>query len=123
METACRQAFLPLLALTVVPPVFFVRAPTRVQAVETSSFLLAAAEPTARFTPSVPWAGGFKRRLTTCFTKNYPSYDFSPSAQKLDRIHGACSLETGGAQSGRWSLSQGAGVSCDWTLRVNGREL
>ena len=92
MVTVRRRVLLPLLALILVPDVFFVLAPNPIQAGETPSFLMATAAPTERLSPPVTWLDHLENRLTTYFTKKYPAYDFAPYAQELDRIRGALSL-------------------------------
>ncbi len=92
MGTVSHRVVLPLLASIIVPPAISVLAPNPVQAGETPSFLLATAAPTERLSPPVTWLDDLEGRLTTYFTKKYPSYNFSPYTQKLDRIRGAVSL-------------------------------
>ena len=92
MGTVSHRVVLPLLALILVPPVFSVLAPNPVQAGETASLLLATAAPTERVSPPATWLDDLEGRLTTYFTKKYPSYNFSPYTQKLDRIRGATRL-------------------------------
>jgi hypothetical protein len=104
MVTVSRQVLLPLLALILAPPVFSVLAPNPVQAGETPSFLLTTAAPTERLTPPVTWLDDLEQRLTTYFTKKYPTCDFSPYAEELDRIRGAVSL------GDRWGAKREMGV-------------
>ena len=73
MVTVSRRVLLPLLALILVPDVFFVLAPNPIQAGETPSFLLATAAPTERLSPPVTWLDNLEQRLTTYFTKKYPA--------------------------------------------------
>jgi hypothetical protein len=58
----------------------------------TPSVLLAAAIPTDRLAPPVEWVDDLENRLRTYFTKKYPTYDFAPYADELDRIRGAVTL-------------------------------
>ena len=104
MVTVSRRVLLPFLALILVPAVFSVLAPNPIQAGETPSFLLATAAPTERRSPPVTWLDDLEHRLTTYFTKKYPTYDFSPYAQELDRIRGAVSL------GDRWGSKREMGV-------------
>ena len=83
MVTGSRRVLLPLLALTLVPPVFSVIAPNPIQAGETPSFLLATAAPTERLSPPITGLDTSTFRLTTSFTTTYPAYDFSPHATVL----------------------------------------
>ena len=92
MGTVGHGVVLPLLALVLVPTVFSVLAPNPVLAGETASLLLATAAPTERVSPPVTWLDDLEGRLTTYLTKKYPSYNFSPYTQKLDRIRGAVNL-------------------------------
>ena len=104
MMTVSRLVLILLLALILVPPIFSVFAPNPIQAGETPSFLLATIVPTERLSPPVIWVDDLEHRLTTYFTKKYPSYDFSPYAQELNRIRGAVSL------GDRWSAKREMGV-------------
>lgn len=104
MGTVGHRLVLPLLALLLMPPAFSVPAPNPVQAGETPSILLATAAPTERLAPPVTWLDDLEHKLTTYFTKKYPSYDFSPYAQELDRIRGALSL------GDRWAAKREMGV-------------
>jgi hypothetical protein len=104
MVTVSRQVLLPFLALVLVPLVLSVLAPNPLQAGETPSFLLASAAPTERLAPPVTWLDDLENRLTTYFTKKYPTYDFAPYAQELDRIRGAISL------GDRWGAKREMGV-------------
>jgi hypothetical protein len=104
MGTVGHGVVLPLLALVLVPTVFSVLAPNPVLAGETASLLLATAAPTERVSPPVTWLDDLEGRLTTYFTKKYPSYNFSPYTQELDRIRGAVSL------GDRWGAKREMGV-------------
>lgn len=104
MVIVSRQMLLPFLAPILVPAVFSVLAPNPIQAGETPSFLLATAAPTERLSPSVTWLDDLEHSLTTYFTKKYPSYDFSPYEQELDRIRGAVSL------GDRWGAKREMGM-------------
>ena len=104
MVTVSRRVLLPLLALILVPDVFFVLAPNLIQAGETPSFLLATAAPIERLSPPVTWLDTLTFKLTTYFTKTYPAYDFAPYAQELDRIRTALSL------GDRWGAKREMGV-------------
>jgi len=104
MRTVSYRVVLPLLASILVPPVFSVLAPNPVKAGETASFLLATAAPAERVSPPVTWLDDLEGRLTTYFTKKYPSYNFSPYTQELDRIRGAISL------GDRWGAKREMGV-------------
>lgn len=104
MVTVSRRVLLPLLALILVPDVFFVLAPNPIQAGETPSFFLATAAPIERLSPPVTWVDTLTFKLTTYFTKTYPAYDFAPYAQELDRIRGALSL------GDRWGAKREMGV-------------
>jgi hypothetical protein len=92
------------LASILAPPVFSVLAPNPVHAGETASFLLATAAPSERVSPPVTWLDDLESRLTTYFTKKYPSYNFSPYTQELDRIRGAISL------GDRWGAKREMGM-------------
>ena len=104
MVTGSRRVLLPLLALTLVPPVFSVIAPNPIQAGETPSFLLATVAPDERLSPPITWLDDLENRLMTYFTKKYPAHDFAPYAQELDRIRGAVSL------GDRWGAKREMGV-------------
>lgn len=104
MATVSHRVLLPLLALILVPPVFSVLAPNPLQAGETPSSLLATAAPTELLSPPVTWVDGLEHRLMTYFTKKYPTYDFSPYAQELDRVRSAGSL------GDRWGAKREMGV-------------
>jgi hypothetical protein len=104
MVTVSRHVLLPFLVPILVPAVFSMLAPNPIQAGETPSFLLASAAPTERLSPPVTWLDDLEQRLTTYFTKKYPTYDFSPYAQELDRIRGAVSL------GNRWGAKREMGV-------------
>ena len=104
MGTVSRRVVLFLLASILVPPVFSVLAANPLQAGETASLLLATAAPTERVSPPVTWVDDLEGRLTTYFTKKYPSYNFSPYTQELDRIRGAISL------GDRWGAKREMGV-------------
>lgn len=102
--TVSRRVLLLLSALILVPPIFSVFASNPIQAGESPSFLLATVAPTERLSPPVTWVDDLEHRLTTYFTKKYPSYDFSPYAQELNRIRGAVSL------GDRWSAKREMGI-------------
>jgi hypothetical protein len=104
MGTVGHGVVLPLLALILMPAVFSVLAPNPVLAGETASLLLATAAPTERVSPPVTWLDDLEGRLKTYFTKKYPSYNFSPYTQELDRIRGAVSL------GDRWGAKREMGV-------------
>ena len=104
MEPVNRRVLLPFLALLLVPSVFSVFAPACIQDGETPSFFVAAAVPTDPLAPPVTWVDDLEHRLTTYFTKKYPSYDFAPYTQKLDRIRSAVSL------GDRWGAKKEMGV-------------
>lgn len=104
MVTVSRRVLLPFLTPILVPTVCFVFAPLPVQAGETPSFLLASAAPTERLTPPVAWLDDLEHSLTTYFMKKYPTYDFTPYAQELNRIRGAVRL------GDRWGAKRETGV-------------
>ena len=104
MGTVSHRVVLPLLALVLLPTVFSVLALNPVLAGETASLLLATVAPTERVSPPVTWLDDLEGRLTTYFTKKYPSYNFSPYTQELDRIRGAVSL------GDRWGAKREMGV-------------
>lgn len=104
MELVSRRAFLPLLALILLSAVFFLIMPTRIHGGETPSVLVAAAAPTDRLAPPVNWVDDLEHRLRTYFTKKYPTYDFAPYAQELDRVRSAVS------RGDRWGAKREMGV-------------
>ena len=104
MVTVSRRVLLPFLTPILVPTVCFVFGPLPVQAGETPSFLLASAAPTEHLTPPVAWLDDLEHSLTTYFMKKYPTYDFTPYAQELNRIRGAVRL------GDRWGAKRETGV-------------
>ena len=103
MDIASRSALLPLSALVVVPVVCLLLAPSRVAAADIPSSVPAAAAPAER-SSSQTWADDLERRLLTYLTKKYPSYDFSPYTQELDRIRDAVN------RGNRWAVKREMGV-------------
>ena len=104
MVTVSRRVLLPLLTLFLVPCVCSLVAPNPIHASETQSFLLATVAPAERLPPPVTWLDDLEQKLTTYFTKKYPTYDFSPYAQELSRIRNAMSL------GDRWGVKREMGV-------------
>jgi hypothetical protein len=92
MEVFSRRTLIPLLALILLSAVFFLLIPARIHGAVTPSVLLTTAIPTDRFAPPVEWVDDLESRLRTYFTKKYPTYDFTPYADELDRIRGAVTL-------------------------------
>ncbi len=92
MEVFSRRTLIPLLALILLSAVFFLLIPAHIHGAVTPSILLVAATPTERLAPQVEWVDDLENRLKTYFTKKYPTYDFAPYADELDRIRGAVTL-------------------------------
>jgi len=89
MEPVSRRAFLFLLALISLSVVFSVLVSTPIQAGEHPSLLLAVATPAEPLSPPMNWVDDLEQRLKTDFAKKYPTYDFAPYEQELDRIRSA----------------------------------
>ncbi|TKS61694.1 MAG: hypothetical protein EWM72_00442 [Nitrospira sp.] len=104
MEPVSRRVFLPFLALILLSAVFFLLVPTLIHGGDTASILLAAAAPTDRLAPPVNWVDDLEHRLRTYFPKKYPTYDFAPYAQELDRVRSAAS------RGDRWGAKREMGV-------------
>ena len=92
MEVFSRRTLIPLLALILLSAVFFLLIPAHIHGTVTPSVLLVVATPTDRLAPPVEWVDDLENRLRTYFTKKYPTYDFAPYADELDRIRGAVTL-------------------------------
>ncbi len=104
METTNRFVLLPASALILVPTLFCVLPSSQVLAADSLLLLLASAAPTERPSRPATWADDLERRLSTYLKKKYPSYDFTPYTQELDRVRGAVS------RGERWAVKREMGV-------------
>ncbi len=104
METASRFVLLPVSALILVPTLCCILPSSQVQAADSPLFLLAAAAPADRPSPPPTWADDLERQLSTYLKKKYPSYDFTPYTQELDRVREAVS------RGNRWAVKREMGV-------------
>ncbi len=104
MTTVSRSNFIPPPALVLVSAFCSVLPSTQVLAADHPAFLLAAAAPTERLSPPPSWADDLEHRLSTYFKKKYPSYDFTPYTEELDRVRGAIS------RGDRWATKREMGV-------------
>ena len=104
MITAGRSVLISVSALILVLALWCVLPSAHVLAADHPVFLLAAAAPAER--PSTPptWADDLEHRLSTYLKKKYPSYDFTPYTQELDRVRGAVS------RGDRWAIKREMGV-------------
>jgi hypothetical protein len=112
MELVSRRTFLPFLALILLSAVFFLLlVPTRIHGSEPPFVLYVAAAPTNRLAPEISWVDDLEHRLRTYFTKKYPSYDFAPYAQELERIRSAANRQD------RWGVKRETGVYLRMLIR------
>jgi hypothetical protein len=104
MITAGRSVLIPVSPLILASTLCCILPPTQVLAADHPVFLLAAAAPADRPSPPPSWADDLKHRLSTYFKKKYPSYDFTPYAQELDRVRGDI------GRGDRWAIKREMGV-------------
>ena len=104
MNTNRRLILIPAPTVILVSAFCCVLPSTQILAADHPGVLLAPAAPTER--PSSPpnWADDLDHRLSTYLKKKYPSYDFTPYTEELDRIRGAVSRRD------RWTIKHEMGV-------------
>lgn len=93
-----------LLALILAPPLYSALPADPVQADEPPSLQVATAAPTEHLSQPPTWVDDLQLRLTSYRSKKYPTYDFTPYAEELDRIRRALSL------GDRWGAKREMGV-------------
>lgn len=111
MELVSRRTFLPFPPLILLSTVFFLLLPARIHGSEPPFVLHVAAAPTDRLAPQIRWVDDLEQRLKTYFTKKYPSYDFAPYAQELERIRSAANRQD------RWGVKRETGVFLRMLIR------
>jgi hypothetical protein len=104
MKIANPLTLIPLSALILVPAVCSVFPSTPVLATDHPVFFLAAAAPAERPSQPPTWADDLEQRLSTYVKKKYPSYDFTPYTEELNRVRGAVS------RGDRWATKREMGV-------------
>jgi hypothetical protein len=104
MPVASRSTFILTLAVILVPAFFCVLPSSPVLSADHPLFLLAAAAPAERPPTPPTWADDLEHRLSTYFKQKYPSYDFTPYTEELDRVRGAVT------RGDRWAIKREMGV-------------
>jgi hypothetical protein len=103
--TAVSRSTFSLTSAVILAPVFYcLLPPTPVLSADHPLFLLAAAAPADRPSKPPTWADDLEHRLSTYFKQKYPSYDFTPYAEELDRVRGAIT------RGDRWAIKREMGV-------------
>ena len=104
MTAASRSTF-GLTSAVILVPVFYCLLPsTPVLSADHPLFLLTAAAPADRPSKPPTWADDLEHRLSTYFKQKYPSYDFTPYTEELDRVRGAIT------RGDRWAIKREMGV-------------
>lgn len=91
MEISNRFILFPASALILVPILCCGIPSSPVLAADSPLFLLAPTAPVERSSPPPTWVDNLERWLSTSLKKKYPSYDFTPYTQELDRVREAVS--------------------------------
>lgn len=103
--TAVSRSTFSLTSAVILAPVFYCLLPsTPVLSADHPLFLLAPAAPADRPSKPPTWADDLEHRLSTYFRQKYPSYDFTPYAEELDRVRGAIT------RGDRWAIKREMGV-------------
>lgn len=104
MEITRRFILFPVSALILVPTLYSVLPSSQVMAADSPLFLLAATAPAERPSQPPTWADDLERQLSTYLKKKYPTYDFTPYTEELERVRDAVS------RGDRWAVKREMGV-------------
>lgn len=102
--TTSPSVFISVSGWILVSACYCILQPTQVHAADYPGILVAPAAPTERPSSPPSWADDLDHRLSTYLKKKYPTYDFSPYTEELDRIRGAVSRRD------RWAIKHEMGV-------------